>query len=318
MTLKNVDDFIYKDDETETNALHIACSTSSPIRDQVVVLLVRLNANINYPAKVDQINNMTALHLATINGYHSTIEILLNLGANVDLPDSTELTSYCYATRFRSESAELLKCFRSDFPSSLKVIKLSRESANNNNDQTFSRASTPKRGDKSMTNGKSAKHNEKRDTVIHHNNHTSSHREKKDSTSTTEVASIRSESGEPEILFEKTPPKSKTNEVVSSSNSVPKIKLKRKFANGKLMPITGEVRRIYDHVSAKANTPGFFVTLKDCDEKIKVGFDDLSEHAPYKLKCYLWKVRKGGGQKWRRVKEGFGQVVVQKALLYRV
>lgn len=310
-----MDDFIYTDSDNETNALHIACSSDSPIRDQVIILLVRLSANINHPAKVDKITNMTALHLATINQYHSTIEVLLNLGADVDLHDSRKLTPYCYAIAAMSPSIELLGCFRGDFCSLGKIVKLKRHHKKQRNTNTHEKSIDSSNSNSSSTTNGNSKTVDRDDRVDCKKPHC-----KRDSTKSIEEMEHRRASDEPEFLHEvPSTPISRASDV-STTTPIPTLlpKLRWKKNSGKYAHLNKPVEKLVKY-SLRDEAPGFIVYLKDTSKKdtlrrVRVTMDDLLKHDPDKLGKYIRHLCRIGGEKWQRCKEAFGAKKVKSLL----
>lgn len=314
-----MDDFIYQDDETQINTLHSACTLDSPIRDRVVILLVRDGANLNHPGKIDNIANFTALHFATIRNYDRTIELLLNLGANVDLRDSTDFSPYCYAVQMKSQTAELLGCFKEDFAATFKIVDLFRKAIQNNGTVDKNQKISPPVN--STNNFIAQNSNDKPAAKCNPNNGDKSHY------IIPKVKQAVADGAKIQNFI-------RGNDVVPYSNGISKMSPKKLSKNspnqllrkspksspkryaGRFEPITATVLKIIDHTVA-GKPPGFIVELEGSKDIHKVSIEDLYQHEPHKLRRYLKRIKQTGGQRWRRVKEGFGEDQVDHVLKTR-
>lgn len=80
--------------------LHLAAGLDSKYREAVIELLIARGADLNWPGKSDGVENIRALHIASMWGYDETVKLFIFSGADASLRDYNGLSPVDYASVF--------------------------------------------------------------------------------------------------------------------------------------------------------------------------------------------------------------------------
>lgn len=98
--MDSINEYVYVDSDNCLNLLHLAAGLDFDYREEVIELLISMDADLNFPGQSEGVEDMTALHIAAMWGYKSTIILLLAHEADASLVAANSLTPVDYATIF--------------------------------------------------------------------------------------------------------------------------------------------------------------------------------------------------------------------------